>query len=131
MTGMAKFIFVLIVFLLFIWRIQKGFRNGILQETVTILSGAISLVSVVIAFFAISSYRERAFSMLTLCVIGLAVLGIVFKLCSLIFRPILALDNILVIGGLNKILGAAIGAAEAIILSCLLYYAFDCMGVVI
>lgn len=128
---MAKFVFVFIIFLLFIWRIQRGFYNGILQETVTILSGAISLVSVVLAFFAISSYRERAFSMLTLCVIGLAVLGIVFKLCSLIFRPILALDNILVIGGLNKILGAAIGAVEAVILSCLLYYAFDYMGVVI
>ena len=122
---MTKFIFVLIIFLLFIWRIRKGFHNGIMKEIVTILSGAISLVSVVLVFFAISSYREKALSVFALCVIGLVVLGVVFKLCGLIFKPILALSNISVIGMFNRIMGAIMGAAEAIALSFLLYYIFD------
>ena len=130
-AGMAKFIFVLIVFLLFIWRIQKGFGNGVLQEIVTILSGAVSLISLGLVFFAISSYIANARSTLVFCIIGLIVMGIIFKLCSLVFNPILALDNIFVIGGLNRIMGAVIGAAEAVILSCLLYFVFDYMGVVI
>lgn len=128
---MAKFIFVLIVFLLFIWRIQKGFDNGIMKEIVTILSGAVSLISLGLVFFAISSYMANARSVLVFCIVGVIVIGVIFKLCSLVFKPILALDNILVIGGLNKIMGAVIGAAEAVILSCLLYFVFDYVGVVI
>ena len=95
-----------------------------MREIVTILSGAVSLVSVALVFFAISSYREKALSMFTLCIIGLIVIGVVFKLCSLIFRPILALSNISVIGGINKIMGAVMGAVEAAALSVLLYYIF-------
>ena len=128
---MAKFVFVFIVFLLFIWRIQRGFCNGVLKEIVTILSGIISLISLVLVLFAISSYKANAKSALVFCVIGLIVIGIIFRLCSLVFKPILALDNIFVIGELNKILGAVIGAVEAVLLSCLLYFVFGYMGAVI
>ena len=122
MASMVRIDFALIVFLLFIWRIKRGFNSGIMREVVTILSGTAALVSVILLFFAISSYMEKAPSVFTLCVIGLVVIGIVFKLCSLIFRPILALSNVSVIGGFNKILGAVMGAAEAFALSCLLYH---------
>lgn len=95
-----------------------------MKEVVTILSGAVSLVSVALVFFAISSYREKALSVFSLCVIGLAVLGIVFRICSLIFRPILVLSNISVIGGVNKVLGAVLGAVEAIALSYIFYHVY-------
>lgn len=126
---MKKIIFVLLIFLLFIWRIRKGFHNGIMKEIVTILSGAVSLVSVALIFFAISSYIAKAMSALTLCVAGLIALGVVFKICSLLFRPILALSNFSVIGGFNKIMGAVMGAVEAVILSFLIYYVLDRMGI--
>ena len=129
MAWMNTFIFVLFAFLLFIWRIKKGFCNGIMKELVTILSGAVSLVSAALLFFAVSSYMADAKIVLVLCIVGLIVIGIVFKLCNLIFRPILALSNISVIGGLNKILGAALGASEALALSCLIYYILDRMGI--
>ena len=125
---MTEFIFAIIVFVLFIWRIRKGFHNGIMNEIVTILSGVVSLVSVVLVFFAITSYKEKTLSVFALCVIGLVVLGTVFKLCSLIFKPILALSNISVIGGVNRIMGAAMGAVEAAAFSCLIYYILDYMN---
>ena len=122
---MTEFIFAIIVFLLFIWRIRRGFHNGIMQEIVTILSGVVSLVSVTLVFFAVTSYREKAPGVFALCVIGLVVLGIVFKLCSLIFRPILSLSNISVIGGVDKVMGAVMGAVEAAALSYFIYYILD------
>lgn len=100
-----------------------------MKEIVTILSGAVSLVSVALLFLAVRSYMVDAKIVLALCIIGLIVIGIVFKLCNLIFRPILALSNISVIGGLNKILGAVLGASEALALSCLIYYILDCKGI--
>ena len=125
MAWMTKLILALIIFLLFIWRIRKGFHNGVMKEIVTILSGVISLISAALVFLAISSYREKALSVFAVCVIGLTVLGVVFKLCSLIFRPILALSNISVIGVFNKIMGAVMGAVEAVALSYLIYYVFS------
>ena len=124
---MTKFIFVIIIFLLFIWRISKGFHNGIMKEVVTILSGAVSLVSVALVLFAITSYREKLPGVFALCVIGLVVLGTVFKLSSLIFKPILALSNISVIGGVNRIMGAVMGVAEAVVLSYFAYRIYDYM----
>ena len=99
-----------------------------MKEIATILSGAVSLVSVALVFFTITSYREKSLSVFTICVISLVVLGIVFKLCSLIFKPILALSNISVIGGVNRIMGAAMGAVEAAVLSCVIYYILDYMN---
>lgn len=126
---MTKFIFVLVIFLLFVWRVKKGFSNGIMKEIVNILSAVVSLVCVVLVFFAISSVIAKAMSTLAVCVIGLILLGIVFKICSLIFRPILALGNISVIGGLNKMMGAVMGAAEACALAYLLYRVLDYMDI--
>ena len=122
---MFRFIFAGAIILLFIWRIHRGFANGIMQEIVNLLSGVISLICVVLVFFAISSVAAKAMSTLTVCVVGLILLGIVFKICNLIFKPLLALGNLSVIGGLNKLMGAIMGAAEACLLSYLLYRVLD------
>lgn len=100
-----------------------------MKEIVTIISGAVSLVCVVLVFFAVTSILAKAMSTLTLCVIGLIVLGIVFRLCSLIFTPILALSNISVIGWLDKMLGAVMGAAEACVIGYLVYYVLGRMSI--
>lgn len=126
---MKKFIFVLVVFLVFVWRIKKGFSNGIMKEIANILSAIVSLVCVALVFFAISSLLAKAMSTLTVCVIGLILLGIAFKICSLIFRPMLAISNISVIGGFNKILGAVMGMVEACMLTYLLYEVLDRMDI--
>ena len=129
MDLMAKFVFVWIIFLLFIWRMKSGFDNGIAKEVVTILSGAVSLICVTLVLLAISSLEAKAMSTLTLCIVSLILLGIAFKLCNLIFRPILGLSNIGIIGGLDKMLGLIIGAVEALVLSGLLYFVLDHVGI--
>lgn len=129
MEQMTKFVFVLVIFLLFVWRIKKGFNNGMMKEIVTIVSGAVSLVCVALILLAVSSAEAKAMSTLTLCIVGLTLLGIVFKVCNLIFRPILGLSNICVIGGLDKALGVIMGAAEAVVLSGLIYFVLDRIGI--
>lgn len=108
-----KLAFAIAVCLLALWRVKRGFKNGILKEIVNILSGAISLVCVALVFYAVSSVMAGAMSTLTVCVIALIVLGILFKVCNLIFKPILALGDVAVVGGINKFLGAVLGLAEA------------------
>ena len=49
-----KLIFALILLLLLVWRIKRGFANGIMGEIVTIVSGAVALVCVALIFFAVT-----------------------------------------------------------------------------
>ncbi len=116
-----KLAFAIAVCLLALWRVKRGFKNGILKEIVNILSGAISLVCVALVFYAVSSVMAGAMSTLTVCVIALIVLGILFKVCNLIFKPILALGDVAVVGGINKFLGAVLGLAEAGAIAYLVY----------
>lgn len=128
---MRKFMFVLFIFLMVVWRVKRGFKNGIMQEIVNILSGVISLICLALVFLAVSSIIEQATSMLVVCIAGLIVLGIAFKLGKLMFRPLLAIGNVSVLGGLNKFLGAVLGLGEAGVVCYLLYKLLDYFGVYI
>lgn len=117
---MITFAFAAVMLLLFIWRIRGGYACGMMQEAVNLLSGVISLACVVLAFLAFTSVMNQSTHILTACIIALILLGIFFRLCRLIFAPLLAVGSISIVSGINKLLGAVMGAAEA----CLLAYFF-------
>lgn len=130
-TDIRTVVFALIVCMMLVWRIQRGFKNGVMKEIVNILSAAVSLICVVLIFLTISSVIERTISVLVVCVFGLILLGVLFKVCSLIFKPLLAISNVSVIGGINKLLGAVLGIAEAGAAAYLLYRFCLGMGIVL
>lgn len=114
---LAAFAFTAVVLLLFIWRIKGGYACGMMQEIVNLLSGVISLVCVALVFLAVTSAMSKSTHILTASIIALVLLGILFKLCRLIFAPLLAVGNISIVSGINKLLGAVMGAAEAFLLA--------------
>lgn len=128
---MTRLIFILMILLLLVWRTKKGFQNGILEEIVNITSVIISAICIVLVFFTISSIMAKAFSVFTICIVGLIVIGITFKLCRLIFRPILAITNISIIGGFDKLLGAILGVFEVFICTCAVYWLLERLGIYI
>ncbi len=118
-------ILIVITLLLAVWRVKKGFRNGMTKELTNIFSIAVSCVCITLIFLAVSSVVARTFSVLTVCIVGLIGIGILFKLCNLIFKPVTAILNISVIHGLDKLLGAILGLGEAAICSYFLFYIID------
>ena len=126
---MAKLVFAVLVLLLLIWSMKRGFHNGMMKEVATLLSGVVSLACVALILIAVTSAMAKAMSTLTLCIIGLILLGIVFKLCDLIFKPILALSHVAVIGSFDKFLGALMGAVEAGVLSLVVFYILKYAGI--
>lgn len=124
-----KIIFILIICLLIVWRVKKGFRNGMIKEIINILSIIVSLASITLIFLVISSVMAHTFSTLTVCLAGLVGIGIVFKLCHLIFKPVMAILNISLIHGLDKLLGAVMGFGEAVIAIYFLYRVMDYFGI--
>lgn len=102
-----------------------------MKEIVNILSAAVSCFCIVLIFFAVSSVMAKTFSVLALCLMALIGTGIIFKLCNLIFKPVTAIVNISIIGGLDKLLGALFGFGEAIIFTWFLYNILDYAGIFI
>lgn len=126
---MLTFAFAAVVFLLFIWRIRGGYACGMMQEVVNLLSGVISLVCVALVFLAVTSAMNKSTHILTVCIIALVLLGILFKICRLIFAPLLAVGSISIVSGINKLLGAVMGAAEACLLAYFSYKALAHFGI--
>lgn len=124
-----KIILIAVVCLIALWRMKKGFRNGMVKEIVNILSIIVACVSITLIFFSISSVVAHTFSTLTVCVIGLIGIGIGTKLCSLIFKPVQGIINISIVHGLDKMLGACMGLAEAAIFFYFAYRIMDYFGI--
>lgn len=124
-----KFAFAAIILLLLIWRMKRGFANGMMQEVVNLLSGIISLACVALVFLAVRSAVNKSMHVLTVCVVALVLLGIVFKLCHLILTPLLAVGDISIVSGINKLLGGIMGALEGCLLAYILYKAFAHFGI--
>lgn len=126
---LLTFVFAAIVLILFIWRVRGGYACGMMQEIVNLLSGVISLACVALIFLAVTSAMSKSTHILTACIIALILLGILFKVCRLIFAPLLAVSNISIVSGINKVLGAAMGAAEACLLAYFFYKALAHFGI--
>jgi uncharacterized membrane protein required for colicin V production len=124
-----KFIFVTIIFVLFIWRISKGFSNGIIREIVSALSAVIGLACAVLVIYAVISLVAGEKTNVAFCVFGLILLGIFFKIFGLITSPILALGDVPFIKEFNKVLGAALGVVEAGVLVYLLYKVLEHLNI--
>lgn len=121
--------FAAIMFLLFIWRIKGGYTCGMMQEIVNILSGASALACVALIFLAVNSARTKSMHTLTVCIVALVILGVAFRLCSLVFKPLLAVGNISILSGINKLLGALLGIVEAGLLAFAVYKALEYFGI--
>ncbi len=126
---MVTFAFAAVMFLVLIWRVKGGYACGMMQEIVNILSGTAALFCVALVFLAVDSAMSKSMHTLTACVLALIVLGVAFKLCGLIFKPLLAIGNISLLSGLNKLLGAILGVLEAGLLAYISYRALAYFGI--
>ncbi len=121
-SDIGTYIFVGCTALVLLWRVKRGIKNGFLKETANIVSLAISVVCLIIVFFLLSSIKAKTYGTLTVCIIALVVIGIAFKISSLIVKPIFGITKSQVIGGIDKFLGAVMGIAETAIVAALAYY---------
>lgn len=124
-----EIIFTGIVFLLIIWRTKKGFENGMMKEIISILSLIVACICIILIFFTISSVVAKTYSTFVVCLAGLIGIGTIYKLCNLIFKPVMAIFDLSIIHGLDKMTGAVVGFAEAAVFCYFLYHAMNYFGI--
>lgn len=100
-----------------------------MKEIISILSLIVACVCIILIFFTVSSVVARTYSTLAVCLAGLIGIGMIYKLCNLIFKPVMAIFDLSIIHGLDKMTGAVVGFAEAVIFSCFLYHVINYFGI--
>lgn len=112
-----------VIILIFIWRVVAGFRKGLVQEIISLIAMAVAGVCVVLIIGAIGSYMDREISRVIQTIVVLFVVCAVYRLVQVLFTSLELIAKLPVIKGLDKLMGAVIGLAEAgLIVGILVYF---------
>jgi membrane protein required for colicin V production len=105
-----------IVIIVFIWRIVAGFKKGMVEEIISIISILIAAAALAVILIGIGNYLDEQLGDVLKMFLILALLIIVYKVVNVIFTSLKLISKLPVIGILNRILGAALGAVEAVVI---------------
>lgn len=111
-----------VIAIIFIWRMIAGFRKGMVQEVISLIAMAVAGVCVVLILGAIGSYLDREIGRLIQIVAVLFVVCLVYRLVHTLFTSLELISKLPIIKGLDKLLGIAVGFAEAALIVGVLVY---------
>ena len=92
------------------------------QEVTSLIAMAIAGICVVLILGAVGSYLNREIGKTIQIVVVLAVVCLIYRLIHVLFTSLELISKLPVVKGLDKLLGAAIGAAEAALIVGFLVY---------
>ena len=121
------YIALVLIAVIFIWRIAAGFRRGMVQEIVSLIAMAVAGVCVVLIVGAVGSYLEKEISKTLVMVAVLFIVCAVYRMVHVLFTSLELISRLPIklplIKWVDKLLGAVVGAAEAgVIVGVLVYF---------
>ena len=117
-----------LIAVIFIWRIAAGFRRGMVREIISLIAMAVAGVCVVLIIGAVGSYLEKEISKTITMVAVLFIVRVVYRLVHVLFTSLELISRLPVIKGVDKLLGAVTGAAEAGVIVGVLVYLLKSWG---
>ena len=112
----SQIVIAIVVICLFLWRISYGTKNGLFAE-------AAGLIAVIAAFAAVyyimnigGSVIEQNFGSIAPKIGCLVVAFIIYRVMTALGRALKEIREVPVLGFADRILGAVMGAAEALII---------------
>lgn len=112
----------IVIGIIFIWRIIRGFRRGMVQEIISLIAMAAAAFCVFLILGAIGSYLDQEIGRAVQLVIILFAVCIVYRLVHVLFTSLELISRLPIICWLDKLLGAVIGCAEAALIVGVLVY---------
>lgn len=120
------YIALVIVALIFIWRITAGFKRGMVHEIISLIAMVVAGFCMVLILGAIGSYLEKEIGQLIQFIMVLIVVCLAYRLVNILFTSLQLISKLPIIRGLDKLLGAVIGMLEAgLIVGVLVYFIKD------
>ncbi len=122
------YIALIIIGLIFIWRIAAGFRKGMIKEIISLFAMAAACFCVVLIMGIIGSYLDNEIGKVVQMAAGLFVICLAYRLINILLTSLELISKLPVIKGVDKILGAVVGIAEAGLIVGFLVYFFKEWG---
>ncbi len=110
------YISLVIIAIIFIWRMAAGFRKGMVQELISLIAMAVAGVCVVLIMGAIGSYMDQEIGRVIQIVAVLLVVCLVYRLVHVLFTSLELISKLPIIKGVDKLLGIVVGFAEAVVI---------------
>lgn len=104
---------VIVIALIFVWRMTAGFKRGMVQELISIIAMAVAGVCVVLILAAIGSYMDKEIGNVLQMIVVLTVVCLVYRLVNVLFTSLQLIAKLPIIKWLDKVMGLIIGFAEA------------------
>ena len=104
------------IILIFLWRMAAGFRKGMVQEIISLIAMAAAGVCVFLIIGAVGSFMDQEIGSLIQIVAVLIAVCLAYRLVNLLFVSLKLISKLPIVKGLDKVLGAVVGFAEAGIL---------------
>lgn len=119
----------IIIVLIFIWRMAAGFKKGMVQEIISLIAMAVAGVCVVLILSAIGSYMEKEIAQLVKIIAVLLVVCLVYRLVSVLFTSLRLISKLPVVKGIDKMMGLVVGFVEAGLLVAVLIHFLKNWGI--
>ena len=103
----------IIIALIFIWRMVVGFKKGMVQELISLVAMAVAGVCVVLILGAIGSYLDKEIAQVVKMVAVLLAVCLVYRLVNVLFTSLQLIAKLPIVRWLDKVLGIVVGFAEA------------------
>lgn len=116
------YIALIVIALIFIWRIAAGFRKGMVQEIVSLIAMIVAGVCIFLIMGAIGNYLNREIGKMIQIVIVLLGVCFVYRLIHTLFVSLELISKLPIIKGVDKLLGAVVGCVEAALIVGILVY---------
>lgn len=106
----------IIIILIFIWRIRKGFKNGFVGEVTSTISIIVAFIVARILFLGVVAFVEKQLGKVLCSLIILALVMAVFAIVKLILKALKLFSKLPIINGVDKLLGILAGGVEAFLI---------------
>lgn len=117
------YIALIIIAIIFIWRIAAGFRKGMVQEIISLIAMCAAGFCVILILGAVGSYLNKEIGKTIQIIVVLIVVCVIYRLVHVLFTSLELISKLPIIKGVDKLLGAVVGLAEAgLIVAFLVYY---------
>lgn len=112
----------IIIALIFIWRVTAGFRKGMVQEIVSLIAMIVAGVCIFLIMGVIGNYLNHEIGKMIQIIIVLFGVCLVYRLVHVLFTSLELISKLPIIKGLDRLLGALIGCVEAVLIVGILVY---------
>lgn len=104
------------IVLIFVWRMVAGFKKGMVQELISLVAMAVAGVCVVLILGAVGSYMDKEIGNLVQMIAVLVVVCLVYRLVNVLFTSLQLIAKLPIVKSVDKLLGVAVGFAEAAVI---------------